>query len=53
MVVTYMKCESYKDLQTLMLKQLPKPKSSNEKEQYQKEWLESTKKAKVALGRIA
>lgn len=45
MEANYMKCESYKDLQTLMLKQIPKNKNSQEKEQYQKEWIETTEKA--------
>ena len=40
-----MKCENYKDLQTLMLKQIPKPKNSQEKERYQKEWVDITEKA--------
>lgn len=45
MAVNYMKCESYKDLQTLMLKQIPKHKNSQEKERYQKEWIETMGKA--------
>ena len=45
MEANYMKCESYKDLQILMLKQIPKPKNSKEKEQYQKEWVDTTEKA--------
>jgi hypothetical protein len=47
MAANYMKCETYKDLQTLMLKQIAKPKNSKEKEQYQKEWAETTEKAKM------
>lgn len=45
MAANYMKCENYKDFQILMLKQIPKPKNSKEKEQYQKEWVETTEKA--------
>jgi hypothetical protein len=48
----YMKCESYKDLQTLILKQIPKPKNSEEKEQYQKEWVETTEKAQKLWGKL-
>jgi hypothetical protein len=46
MAVNYMKCVNNKDLQTLMINQILKPKNNKEKEQYQKEWVETTEKAK-------
>jgi len=52
MATNYMKCESYKDLQTLVLKQIPKPKNSKEKEKYQKEWAETTEKAEKLWGEL-
>ena len=47
MAANYMKCENYKDLQVLILKQIPKPKNNREKEHYQKEQVVTTEKAKM------